>query len=420
MSLEAPFLAAVIARGQDPKQNLAAFGVAYAMAILVESPVIMILSASTALVAGRESFRRLRNFTNVLCVAVSGLMAALLLTSAWSRIAADAIGLPPQVVDLTQASLLVLLPWPAAIGYRRFWQGLLIRHGSTRRVAYGTVMRLAAMSATALLLFSSTTWPGAVIAAVALTAGVSVEALFARAMAAEVRGDLLSCPAESETPPSYSEIGRFYWPLALTSAISLSIHPMVSFSLGRAPFPLESLAVMPVVHSLSFVFRSAGLSFQEVAIALLTRHAGSLHRVLRFSLGLGLAASAGMGLIVFTPLASLWFERLAGLSSELAGVALPAARLLALLPALSVALSLERAMLVHARRTTAITRATLVEVLGTVVVLVVLIGASGIVGATAAALALLLGRIAGNLWMLPACRRWHRELADPGASHRVG
>jgi O-antigen/teichoic acid export membrane protein len=141
---------------------------------------------------------------------------------------------------------------------------------------------------------------------------------------------------------------------------------------------------------------------------------------LRFSLGLGLAASAGMGLIVFTPLASLWFERLAGLSSELAGVALPAARLLALLPALSVALSLERAMLVHARRTTAITRATLVEVLGTVVVLVVLIGASGIVGATAAALALLLGRIAGNLWMLPACRRWHRELADPGASHRVG
>jgi hypothetical protein len=40
MSLEGPFLAAVIARLAEPKHNLAAYGVAFALAILVEAPVI--------------------------------------------------------------------------------------------------------------------------------------------------------------------------------------------------------------------------------------------------------------------------------------------------------------------------------------------------------------------------------------------
>ena len=43
----------------------------------------------------------------------------------------------------------ILIPWPAAIGYRRFYQGILVRHGLTRRVAYGTVVRLTSMSVTA-------------------------------------------------------------------------------------------------------------------------------------------------------------------------------------------------------------------------------------------------------------------------------
>ena len=41
MALEGPFLAATIARLPDPTVNLAAFGVAFAIAILIEAPVIM-------------------------------------------------------------------------------------------------------------------------------------------------------------------------------------------------------------------------------------------------------------------------------------------------------------------------------------------------------------------------------------------
>ena len=63
VSIEGPFLAAVIARLAEPTINLAAYGVAFAFALIFEAPIIMVLSATTALVADQESFRKMRNFT---------------------------------------------------------------------------------------------------------------------------------------------------------------------------------------------------------------------------------------------------------------------------------------------------------------------------------------------------------------------
>ena len=63
MSVEGPLLASVIARMADAKFNLAAYGVAYSFALVVEAPIIMIMSAATALVKDRDSYYKLRNFT---------------------------------------------------------------------------------------------------------------------------------------------------------------------------------------------------------------------------------------------------------------------------------------------------------------------------------------------------------------------
>jgi Na+-driven multidrug efflux pump len=408
MSVEGPFVAAIIARLTEPKYNLAAFGVAFAVAILVESPVIMILSASTALVEGPVSFRRLRNFTFALNLAVTLAMLGLLLTPTWRVIAGAALGLPPPVVDLTQVALLLLLPWPAAIGYRRFYHGLLIRGGLTRRVAYGTVVRLAFMATTSLVLFLTTRMPGAWVGATALSAGVMAEAVISRLMVRHVVREVLSGPAGnavSDESVTYRKISNFYAPLALTSLISLAAHPMVTFSMGHARFALESLAVLPVVNALSFIFRSAGLSYQEVAIALLARDPRNSKPVTRFAFLLAVGASLGMGLIAFTPLAWIWFRDVSNLSADLVALALAPTRILTLLPALSVLLSLQRAFLVAERKTAPITWATLIEIGGIVAGLVLLIGGLDLVGATAAALAFIFGRVAGNLYLTPPCLR---------------
>jgi len=408
MSIEGPFVAAIIARLDDPKYNLAAFGVAFAVAILVESPVIMILSASTALVEGPVSFRRLRNFTFTLNVAVTLAMLGLLLTPAWRAIAGDVLGLPQPVVDLTQGALLLLSPWPAAIGYRRFYHGLLIRGGLTRRVAYCTVVRLSFMASTCLLLFLETDLPGAWVGSAALSTGVLAEAIISRLMVRQVVRETLSPVAgDSATDESvtYRRIASFYAPLALTSIISLAAHPMVTFSMGHARFALESLAVLPVVNALSFIFRSAGLSYQEVAITLLARDPRNSRPVTQFGALLAVCASLGMGIIAFTPLAQVWFRDISNLGEGLIAFALAPTRILTLLPALSVLLSLQRAILVADRKTAPLTWGTLVEIAGIVIGLVLLIGGLDLIGATAAALAFILGRIAGNLYLAPPCLR---------------
>ena len=68
MAAEGPFLAAIIARLPDATYNLAAYGVAFALAIVIEGPVMMLMSAATSLVKDRISYTKLRNFSRVLAV----------------------------------------------------------------------------------------------------------------------------------------------------------------------------------------------------------------------------------------------------------------------------------------------------------------------------------------------------------------
>ena len=408
MAVEGPFLAAVIARLAEPIYNLAAYGVAYSLALVVEAPVIMLLSAATALARNRASYLRLRNFTNTINASVTLAMLVTLLPPVFDRLAIDLIGLPLEVASRTHVALLILLPWPGVIGIRRFYQGVLIRNGLTRRVAYGTVARLGAMFATAGVLARFTEVEGAWVGAAALTMGVSCEAVISRLMAAGSIRSLLERPGEATgAASSYTALSRFYYPLALTTLLSLGIHPVVTFFVGNSRASLESLAVLPVVSALVFVFRSLGLAYQEVVIALMGDNGEGYRSLRRFGLALSMAVVLGLALIAWTPLSHIWFRTISGLTEELAVFALAPTRIQTFLPGLAALLSFQRAILVVRGTTNAITIATIIEVVGVVVVLWVAISHLDAVGAVAAAAALLIGRIGANLYLIPTLKE-HR------------
>jgi hypothetical protein len=397
MSVEGPFLAAVIARMAEAKFNLAAYGVAFALALLFESPIILMMSASTALVRDRESLLKLRNFCYCLNAVITTLMALCLIPQVFNVLARDIIGLPPEVAALTYRATMFLLPWPAAIGYRRFYQGILIRSGRTRLVAYGTLVRLGSMAGTALLLSHLGKTEGCVVGTAALSAGVVMEALASRFMAAGSVRRLLGARSEAVGGATeslgYVAIAHFYYPLALTAMLTMGVNPLVTFFLGQSRLPVESLAVMPVVNSLVFIFRSLGLAFQDVGIALLGKGGEGYAPLRRFAAGLGAIAVAGLAAIAYTPMMTLWFHHLSGLSMELTRIAALPVRVLAFMPAFSVLLSFQHAMLVAGRQTRPITWATLIEVCGVALCLFLGIRVLGMVGADAAACALMLGRV---------------------------
>ena len=129
MAVEGPFLAAIIARLVEPKYNLAAYGVAFAFGLILEAPIIMIMSASTALVENRLSFLKLRNFTYIINGVSTLVMIIFLLPPIFYFITMSLIELPAKVAHLTHVATIILLPWPGMIGYRRFYQGILLLMG---------------------------------------------------------------------------------------------------------------------------------------------------------------------------------------------------------------------------------------------------------------------------------------------------
>jgi len=402
MSLEGPFIAALIARLPDPKFNLAAYGIAFSFALLIEAPIIMIMSASTALVNNNDSFKKLRNFTYFLNLFITLFMLFTLIPDIFYFITIDLMTLPDHVAKLTHYALLILLPWPSTIGYRRFYQGILIKNNLTNRVAYGTVLRLTSMTITAITLFLFTKIPGSVVGAAAMSIGVTVEAIASKLMCNSTLKKIKEKESQSAGLLKYSEITKFYYPLALTSMLSLGVQPMVSFFLGQSRMAIESLAVLPVINSLVFIFRSVGLSFQEVGIALMGHHGENYSVLKKFAQILGFSATFILVLIAVTPVSEFWFRNVSGLSMELTQFAILPLIIISIMPGLSVMLSFERSVLVYAKKTSPITFATAIEVIGIILILFITVKYFNWIGVIAATTAFTIGRLGSISYLIPS------------------
>ena len=224
---------------------------------------------------------------------------------------------PADIAGIAHIALIIFLPWAASIGYRRFYQGLLIRNNLTRRITYGTMIRLSVIVILGILLFSIGV-EGAYVGAGAMSLAVFCEAVATRMMVSKTLKALLHTEDTKNGNLDLRSITKFYYPLALTSILSLGVQPFVTFFLGRSYMSIESLAVLPVVSSLVFIFRSPGLSFQEVNIALIGEQRQNFKKLKSFAVYLGIAVTVLISLIALTPLADFWFISVSGLSKELA------------------------------------------------------------------------------------------------------
>ena len=413
MAIEGPYVAAIIARLPDATRNLAAYGVAFSFAFMAEAPVLMMMTTANALVADRRSFLALRRFGFRLNLALSAAMAIGITPPVFRFLTDRLIGLPPDLAHLTHVATSALVLWPAAIGYRRFYQGILVRHHMPRRVAYGTLVRLGSMSVTAAGLAMLTALPGAYIGSIALGGGVVAEAAASRWMARHIVARLLAEAGPSGgVPISMREVTRFYVPLALTSLLTIVVNPLVTFFLGHSRSPVESLAVLPVVTGFVFVFRSGAIAYQEVAVALSGNEPQRDRRIARVAGQLaGLSALTLCG-VLFTPLARVYFIDVSGLTEALAAFATWPARMLAVVPALDYLVSLQRARFVLLERTRVITASTLAEGAAILATLAVGIGALDLVGAVAATCAILAGRVCGNVVLVSVAVAGRKQARD--------
>jgi hypothetical protein len=369
MSLEGPALSAVIARLPEPRINLAAYGgVVFPLALIIESPIIMLLAASTALSKDWASYLKIRRFMMAAGALLTALHALIAFTPLYYIVVEDIIGVPQAIVEPARLGLMLMLPWTWSIAYRRFNQGALIRFGHSRTVGVGTLVRLGANLLVLTLGYWIGTLPGVAVASSAVATGVVSEAFYVGLVVRPVLKNQVQPAAPVSPALTWAAFYAFYIPLMMTSLLTLLANPISSAAISRMPLSLDSLAVLSVVTGFVFLLRSMGTAYNEVVVALLDER-GSYTSLKRFAGLLALITTITLLLVAATPLANLWFVGLTALAPDLARMAQIGLWLALPLPALTVLQSWYQGALLHGRQTRGITESVGIYLLTSALVL---------------------------------------------------
>ena len=369
MAVELPALSAVVARLADPEINLAAYGgVVFPVSLIIESPIIMLLSASTALSKDWDSYLKLNRFMMRAGALLTALHVLVAFTPLYYVVVVGLIGAPTEIIEPARMGLMIMTPWTWSIAYRRFNQGVLIRFGHSRAVGFGTLVRLSADGLVLAIGYLTGVIPGILVAASAVTTGVVSEAIYAGLRVRPVLRDQLRQTAPIEPPLTFRTFLDFYAPLAMTSLLNLLVQPIGSAALSRMPDALESLAVWPVVSGLVFMPRSLGFAYNEVVVAMLDEPR-AVYNLRRFTALLATLTTALLLIIAATPLAGLWFGRVSALPPPLATLAHWGLWIALPIPGLTVLQSWYQGTLVHSRRTRDIAEAMAIFLLTTIAIL---------------------------------------------------
>jgi len=373
MGAEMPVISAVIARLANTEINLAAYGgVVFPLALIIEAPVIMLLSASVALSRHRQAYQQRWRFMMITSAAMTVLHMLVAFTPLYYFLVKDVIDVPAEIVEPARLGLMLMTPWTWSIAFRRFQQGVLIRYGYSGAVGMGTIIRLVTLVIGLTIGYQLGSVPGAAVGAGAQAAGVLAEAVYAGLRVRPVlRREL---PAfDSESPLTWRSFIVFYFPLTMTSLISLLWQPVGSAGISRMPEALNSLAVWPVLSGLTFMLRGFGFAYNEVVVALLERK-GAWDKLLRFGLGM-FAGTMTLTLIFATPAVALpYFSGVAALNPALVEMAVIGIIIAVPMPAMAVLQNLFQGTIVYSRHTRGIPESTVVYFL--TVLLALGIGAS--------------------------------------------
>ena len=362
MGTEMPMLAVAMTRMPGGEDHLAALGaLVYPLSILIEAPIIMLLAAATALARDLVAHERLRRFAHGAGLVLTIVHVLVAFTPLYDWIAVDLIDVPPPTLEPGRIGMQIMTPWTWAIAYRRFQQGVLIRCEQSRLVVYGTIIRLVSNAAVLGVGLAVGTWSGIVVGTIGVAVGVLAEAVWAGycfhrfakgRLPREPQGELLTWRA----------FAVFYVPLAFTPLITIIIQPIGSWAMSKMADPMMSLAAWPAVYGIVFLTRSAGFAFNEVVVTLVGEPGGG--RVLRrFGYGIAAVTTAVLLAFVFTPIGEVWFGTITGLSPELTALAGSSLVLALLMPGYAVAQNYHQGVLVHQKRTRAITEAVVVYLL---------------------------------------------------------
>ena len=304
MAIEGPITTGIVQHMPLPKVNAAALLVMFALSLLIEGPVIDLLSTATTLAKNHQHFIVLRRFALGLIALVTVVHATVALTPLYWWVTKVLINVPDEVADAMRPAMAVMIPWSAFIGWRRFLHGVMIRWDNARPIGIGTALRVAVVLIVGFALYFFTKLSGVVVAATAMVSGVVCESVFIHFVGMyTVRRNLDPTKGAKDglEPLTISALVRFHSPLTAATVVMIAGMPLVAWGLARAPDSVAVMASWQVAISFMFLFRTVTFALPETVIALY-KDEGSRRALAKFCVRVGLVCS---GLVALTWLTGL-------------------------------------------------------------------------------------------------------------------
>jgi Na+-driven multidrug efflux pump len=389
-----PAITATLTHLPDARSSLGAVGIAKSIAVFFESPIIMLLHASNAMAPAAAARKALWRFMVGAVTLLTIALVFLSLPSVFPAVGQRLMGVEPGLAETARNVLLVMALWPAAIGWRRYYQGLLIRAGHAPWVARAGIARLLLVLAVLYLGYVNEA-SGALLAGLALASGVVLEAAIVT-VAARRTGATIPPVTEMPTPlpRNVREVWRFYWPLANSMVVVWGGRALLIALIARSVDSALALAAWPAAWSFVLVVANASRMVQQVII----RHKGELPGTLLagFAASVGLALSLLLLLVGWTPPGQVVIGSFVGNDPELLAAVQPVVLATAVVPFLVAMQNALQGFLIGGGHTGRINAATWV---GTATLLLTALAGvkAGFAGATTAAVAMVLGLFAESL-----------------------
>ena len=388
MALGDPLTTTTLAHLPDARTNIAAVGVAKTIAIFCESPIIMLLHASNALAPSQLSRQALWKFALIASSGMSLLLAVTALPIIFGIVGEGWLGVSPSLSGTIRSTLSIVILWPFAIGWRRYFQGLLIHGGHSNAVAQAGIIRLLVVGGTLAGGFSLQA-NGAVVAGMSLVWGVIAEAIavtyLARKLGATKPPELLSTP---ELPQDLAGVWKFYAPLGGTMMLGWGARAALVGIVARSNDGTIALAAWPAAWGLVLVIANSTRMVQQIIIR--NRKLISDQVLITFAISVGIFCSLILLVVSGTPMSEVAISYFIGNDRELIDRVRPVLLICVLMPLLVSVQNALQGFLVSEGRTWGINQAAWI---GAIVMLgsAYLASQLGQQGAIAAATGMILG-----------------------------
>ena len=405
MALGDPLTTTTLAHLPNARTNIAAVGVAKSIAIFCESPIIMLLHASNALAPTQASRRALWKFT----VIASGLMSLLLAMTAipwvFTVVGERFLGVDPSLSGAIRAVLAIAILWPFAIGWRRYFQGLLIHYGQSQAVAQASIIRLLTVGGILAGGFGLQI-SGTIVAGISLVLGVIAEAIAVTYLANKL-GVTQPPPviSQPELPQDLMGVWKFYVPLGGSMMLVWGARVVLVGIVARASDGAIALAAWPAAWGLVLVIANSTRMVQQIVIR--NRKLIPDRLLITFAFSVGIVCSLILLIVSNTPASETAIGWFVGKDAELILKVRPVISICAAIPLFVALQNAIQGFLVSERRTWVVNQATWV---GSIFMLTVAyLGINGgQPGAIAAAIGMSIGAISEIIYLV-CCWRWQGQ-----------